>query len=516
MSWARRLGVGLIALGVGQASWARDPFGPRVELKVPGRVIDARPADLDGDGQMEILVFWRQGEPPDTQGRVSVYRAPGGVPGPRPAQVLGLPAAMVAFDLGDVNLDGRADLVWLQGDGVWAFPGLADGRLAEVPVPIIQTALLSAFPHPDHVPPMSLLLDLGPPGRSRPAMLLPVLPAGPLALYEPNPDGRWTRRELLRAPVRANLHTSAEDTHAVREYGAVLQFSLPRLVVADQDGDGQPDLLFFADDAVAVFRARPDGTFPREPDVWRSFGLLTAEERVQRGVFLRGDAADLDGDGRADLLFNKTRGGLASMRALTRVYRAGPDGAYPPRPSLEIDTPGFGSSLKLLDADGDGRVDLVRPHLEMGLMAMSRVLLSSRMDIDFLLHLSSKAGRGALPGPRPDCAVSGSFSLDFQSSQEMSGPYPVLGHDFTGDGRPDVVVGLAGGGSGKTPDRLELRAGSPAGCFETGAVWRVELEATRYVSAYRPRADGRPGLIVRFSRGEALRGDVWVFPPRPE
>ncbi len=514
MSRAVAARLAVLALLAGSAARGAEPdgpFGAKLELQVAGRVVAARPADVDGDGDTDVLVFWRQGEPPDALGRVSVFLAgPAGL-ATRPHQVLALPAAVIAFDVGDADGDGRADVLLLQGDGVWARAGQADGRLAEAPRALLRAPLLSAFPHAEHVPPMELLVDLGAPGAPRRALLVAGLPPGPLTLAEPGPDGEYTRRELLRVPTRANLHTAAEDAHAVREFGALVQYTFPRLRVADQDGDGRADLLFFADDALAVFRGRPDGSFPRDPDVWRAFGLLTPEERLQRSVFVRGDAADLDGDGRAELMFNKTRGGLASMTAETQLFRAAPDGSYPSRPTVSIQSAGFGSSVRLLDADGDGRADLVRPHLEMGLVAMSRVLFTGRMDVEFLVHL----GRGKLPGPRPDCSVTGSFGIDFQASQDMRGPYPLFGEDFTGDGRPDVLVGVAGGGSGENPDRLDLRAGREGGCFEGGARWSLELPGTRHVFAYRPRAGARPGLIVYFTQGERSRGDVWVLPPRP-
>ncbi|HOX43657.1 MAG TPA: VCBS repeat-containing protein [Myxococcota bacterium] len=501
----------LLAPGAATRADAPPPFGPRIDLRVAGRVVAARPADVDGDGLLDVLVFWRQGDPPESRGRVSVHRAGPGGPAATPLQVLGLPEGCAAFDVGDADGDGRADVLLLQGDGVYALPGQADGRLAEQPRALLRAPMLAAFPHPDHVPPLELLVDLGAPGKPRRALLAPGLPPGPLTLAEPGPDGAFERRELLRVPTRSNLHTAAEDAHAVREFGALVQFTLPRLRVADQDGDGRADLLFFADDALAVFRARADGGFPRDPDLWRAFGLLSPEERVSRNVFVRGDAADLDGDGRADLMFNKTRGGLASMSAETQLYRAAPDGGYPARPDVRIQSAGFGSAVRLLDVDGDGRTDLVRPHLEVGLVVMSQVLFTGRVGVDFLVHLS----RRGLPGPRPDCALAGSLGIDFQSSQEMRGPYPLLGEDFTGDGRADAIVGVAGGGSGDNPDRLDLLPGLAEGCFDDDASWSLELPGTRNVGAYRVRAGGSPGLILFFSQGTTHRGDVWVFPPRP-
>jgi hypothetical protein len=73
---------------------------------------------------------------------------------------------------------------------------------------------------------------------------------------------------------------------------------------------------------------------------------------------------------------------------------------------------------------------------------------------------------------------------------------------------------VAGGGSGDSPDRLDLLPGLAEGCFDDDASWSLELPGTRNVAAYRVRAGARPGLILFFSQGTAHRGDVWVFPPR--
>ena len=85
----------------------------RVVLKLPGRVTAVIPADVDGNGDQDLLVFWNQGFPPTTISRVSVFRSVGGRVTPKPVQVLSLPKGTVAFYVGDVDADRRADLLLL-------------------------------------------------------------------------------------------------------------------------------------------------------------------------------------------------------------------------------------------------------------------------------------------------------------------------------------------------------------------------------------------------------------------
>ncbi len=476
----------------------------RVELAVPGRVVSAVAADVGGDGQRDLLVIWRQGAPPNSRGRVSVYPAVRGRVAAKPAQVLDLPARTVAFDVGDATGDGRADLLLLMGDGVWCMAGQKDGSLAAGPTPLVEVMTLAAWPHEDRVPPMQLLVPLGPGGK--PGLLVPTVPIGPMSLYLPDAKGRYALAAMLRVPFRTNLYTSAEDLRSSRDFSGLFQMILPRFDVLDTNADGRADLVFFDQDAVAVFRARADGRFSQRADLRQAFGLLTDKERIRRGTHIRGKAADFDGDGRADLMFNKSSGGIAETRSQVRVYMAKPDGTYPTAPDLDISSDGYGAFSRPVDVDGDGRDDLVRPYVEMGIMAMSRVLLTGKIPVDFHIHLTAD-GRVQ---QRPAARLAVAFAVDFKANQEMSGLYPIFGTDFTGDGKPDVVLGLPGEGGGENPDRIEVRPGVAPGRFGDAA-WGVALPATQFVVPFRPAAGARPGLIVAFPSVPDREGDVWVF-----
>lgn len=477
----------------------------KVELKLPGRVTAVEAGDVNGDGQRDLLVFWRQGSPPKSRGRISVYLAKAGQVDPKPAQILSLPARTVAFDVGDADADGRTDVLLLMGNGVWSLSGQTDGKLAVEPVRLVEAMTMAAIPHEDHVPPMELLIELD--DKHRLALVVPTVPIGPLSIYLHQGRGRYELSSMLQVPTRANLYTSAEDFRSARDYSSVFQVTIPRLQVADQDGDGLRDLLFFDRDGLAVFRARADGVFPARPDMARSFGLLTEDERLRRGTQIRGAAADFNGDGRADLVFNKASGGIANMKNEVRLFLADKTGDYPVAPQRVIRSDGYGAYIRATDLNGDGRLDLVRPYVQVGIMSMSQVLLTGRIDLEFLLHLS----KGGLPEERPAVRLRSSLSVDFKGGQELSGPYPMFGRDYTGDGQSDVVIGVAGGGSGENPDRLEIRPGLKERGYDSDAVWSVDLSGTRFVKPFSVRSDGPPGLLVYFPVVRGKKGDVWVF-----
>jgi hypothetical protein len=476
------------------------------ELRMPGRVIWAAPADVDGDGASDLLVFWREGFPPQSRGRVSVYRTEAGRVSTQPAQVLLLPPSTVACDVGDINEDGRADVLLLRADGVWVLTADAAGRYGTEPTPLVNAMTVAAFPNEDHVPPAPLLIELAP---GRQGLVVPTIPIGPLALYEADASRSWHLRQVLRVPARANLFTAAEDQRFTRDYGAMFQLVYPRWVAADQNADGRRDLFFTTEDVVAIFRAREDGGFPATPDLVRNFALLKPEERVRAGVLARAEIGDVNGDGRADLMLYKTSGGISNMQSEIRLYLATPANDYPTAPDFSLQRSGYGASATLTDVDGDGRADLVRPQVEMGLTNLIGMMLAGKLEVTFEVYLSRE---GKLR-PDPDLRIPSSLGINFRSNQELTGPYPIFRQDFTGDGIGDLVIGRARAGAGRDPDRLEIRPGEGGGKFAADPVWQINLPGTRYVSIFRARAADRAGLLVYFSQVEEREGDVWVLTP---
>jgi hypothetical protein len=421
----------------------------RVELKLPGRVTTVVPADLDGDGQQDLLVFWSQGFPPTSVNRVSVFRSIGGKVSPRPVQVRSLPKGTVAFDVGDIDADRRTDLLLLCADGVWALGGQKDGTLSRQRRKVVEIMTVAAFPHEDRVPRVSLLADLG---GGRRGLLVPTVPIGPLALYEFDRKKGWFLRKVLRVPARMNVHSSAEDFRSARDFGTIFQITFPRWSVADQNGDGH-------------------------------------------------------GDSRADLFFKKTVGGISNMKTEARLYLALADGDYPQKPGYSVEREGHGASARLLDVNGDGRSDLVWPHVEMGLANLIRMMLAGKLSLTFEVYFSKDGKLSEAPGLK----IPSALGINFRSAQELSGPYPVFGQDFNGDGIGDMVMGSAGGGSGDNPDRLEIYPGTSAGKYADDPLWHIDLPGTRFVLPLRIRSGDKPGLLIYFSLVEKRRGDVWVL-----
>lgn len=110
------------------------------------------------------------------------------------------------------------------------------------------------------------------------------------------------------------------------------------IVLADFDGDGRSDIAVTEDDAALVMRGKGDGLF-------EDFGEYAA--RGARPV----QASDIDTDGHLDLVFDSQYHGIVST-----LYNEG-DGTF--KEPVRLGTGGGRPAVPAADLDGDGRPDLV-------------------------------------------------------------------------------------------------------------------------------------------------------------
>ncbi len=278
--------------------------------------------------------------------------------------------------LGDVNGDGRADLVWnetAEVNRVYVGLGNADGTLVFLPAQDRAERRWGGF--------RTFIGDVNGDGRAdliwnelaetnrlyvglgNADGTFSFLPAqdhpekgwrGFAALVaDLNGDGRsdiaW---EAAGKPRRiAVALANADGTWA---FEPLREASLPlpndvQALAGDVNGDGRADLIWNArgeTNRVVVGLANADGTL----------ALLPPQEHAARGWSGFGLlAGDVNGDGRADLVWNE-------LGKTNRTYfgLANADGTFSFPPLQERPEEGWGGSVLLLgDVDGNGRADLV-------------------------------------------------------------------------------------------------------------------------------------------------------------
>jgi len=449
-----------------------------------------------------------------------------------------------AAAIGDLDGDGRNDLVVANVETVSVWLGRGDGRFAprmEYPVPERPTHLV--------------LADLD--GDGRPDLVATALRSSRLALLRNRGDGTFAAASALEAggtaqalaagdlngDRRADLAVALDDS-VVLLFGSsdgtftsrTVDATVDSLVIGELDGDGGLDLALSTGLAVRVLLHRGDGVFsapvdyPAGPpdgcggyalvqgdtnrDGRADLALLSDECETITVLRNRGDGSfteaqvhwvgmapihlafgDLNGDRRDDLV-------VVSDYAQISVLPAQPDGGFVSDwfPITELAT--YASTLG--DLDGDGRLDLVTGVRNEQLVevwlgqadgtfsAQARYPTTGKPDILSVADVDgdgrgdvvyrSYAGAMGVLLRRAD----GSYGAPLEIPLSRSPAAYVL-HDLDGDGDADLVLVSAGA------TIVDVWRSEGDGTFEPGPSYSSPNRPTFLVVAD-VDADGRPDL----------------------
>ena len=276
--------------------------------------------DLDGDGELELVVAnYRAGFEHDTDS--FIYRRGGS--GFAVETPLRLPTHYaMQVELADLDGDGRKEVIFAGGDQVQIYWNRNGGFSTDQRTILQVEGNWSQFAQ----------------GAVR------------VAAADVDGDGR---DELLVVSGEGVQIRSTTDLHEIRQTLPLAHASW--LHAADLDGDGRIDLIVsrlengrsYETESV-VFWNGPAGFSPR-----RVTPLVT-------GGAMGCIAADLDRDGRPEVVFNNTMAGPSQNdpEFPVYVYLGGPGGRFDPARRLELPT-GGSNTYVVADLDQDGHADLV-------------------------------------------------------------------------------------------------------------------------------------------------------------
>ena len=339
-------------------------------------VSDLKLVDVNGDGALDALIFLHRFAPP----AVVIEVRPGDGHGS-----FGAPVQSV-FDrflnrvaVGDVNLDGRPDVVALVTDTSFT------GQFIETWVGDGNGQFASGFVTPTSVPNLKGLAVADVTGDTVPDILILTLHRGDVDVWSGNGSGSFTflaksTGTQLFSPLGHQIDTTA-------------------FALADVNADGALDVLINGTGA-AVRYGNGLGSFGDPAPVGTPDGFF-------KGIGSSIAGADLNGDGFVDIVhydglqFRVTLNGPVGFSADTSIYQAVPN------PSETYST-----SMAIADVDGDGVLDLL------GVVAGGA---------SGSPHVSVLFGDGAGGFTNP------SFYPAGPSRNAAVG-------DLNGDGRPDVVA----------------------------------------------------------------------------
>ena len=291
------------------------------EFAIPGiGALSVACEDIDGDGEVELVVAnYRAGFEPETDS--FLYRRRGnGFAVDRPLRLPTRYAMQVA--LADLDGDGRKEVIFSGGNQVRIFWNRG-GRIT---------------PDECTVLPVEGTWTMFAEGAAR------------IAVADVDGDGR---NELLIAAQRGVEIRFPDALEQVRQ---LLPLPFCTWVhAADLDGDGRLDLVVSRredgrsyDTESVVYWNGPDGFSQHRTD------------RLPTGGAIGCMAADLDGDGRPEVVFNNTMSGpsVNDPDFPLYVYPGGAGGSYDPARRLNLPTGGTNTYI-VADLDQDGHADLV-------------------------------------------------------------------------------------------------------------------------------------------------------------
>jgi hypothetical protein len=307
--------------------------------------------DVDGDGRIDLVCGSQtpKGRP------LRLYRNNAGAWGQVPSWNSTDSVSAVALALGDVNGDGRLDLVCgteRQGIRLYLNDGGAfQGRAAWIAAPeaITESVVLGDVDGDGDLDLVAgnfgqesaLYLNEGGVFSTTPAWQTGTADRTyTLALADVNADGALdlicgNAQQSTTLYLNEGIAFSRNPIWVARPGGRITSVAL-----GDVDGDGALDLAAGGLDAGNVVYRNVGGSFSAEP-TWRAGGL----DRT-RSLAL----ADINADGRLDLTCGNTRGASSYLND---------GGSFGLSPSWVLENGDSTTAVALGDVDGDGRPDLL-------------------------------------------------------------------------------------------------------------------------------------------------------------
>jgi hypothetical protein len=349
------------------AQKVRAPSFSIEQLSVDGRVVSVDAEDLDGDGKLDLIAAVAKGEHPNVQRALAIFWNRGGHFEKAPDLVIPLDADVCAYDLAEVDGKPGAELLAITSSGVRAH-SLAGRKLGPTLDLIAQPTLFVRAPR-EQLHRFRIAQPLGPKGAN--ALIVPGL--GSLTIYQRG-DAGFVKRAHLDIDLDVSIDGGGRRQSASRQEGVgafSVKTSFPAIEVADLDGDGRPDLLLAHDEEVRGYLQTADGSFPAAPSFAHSFAVRPKHKKGE---------GESDGD--------------------------------------EEDGRNFDIQLRLLDVDGDGRADAV--------ITTTKTTGISSATTSVYLFLGTAKGFA----DKPDQVIK-TEGINFVGTQLA---------DLTGDGRPDLLI----------------------------------------------------------------------------
>lgn len=439
-----------------------------------GRTVAAELGDFDGDGRTDLMQILFNGVPPAETRTIRIFtQGEDGALSATPTYEVPVPEDSAAYDVGDVTELPGVELVFLRPSGLtllsFANPGLPRRDLT-----VDGSTLVPAEDERGLDRLRLIYREFG----AEPRLLVPML-AQTVFLTA---DGVVAAK--LDAGARANYFLPPRPGPLLVDSDIQLLLDVPRIAVGDIDGDGKADVVSLGRHEVRTFLQRPDGSFVRPADRVYKLALISETDHMRGSGAVRGDARDISGDGKLDLMISHVSGGITDAKSDTRIY-LNRDGVWDlAKPDYTSDTSAGWGADQLIDLDRDGRPELLHISIPFSVLELVEVLVTRSVEAQLRVHKADAAG-AISKEPWFERTLEISMSLD---TGRPKGFVPTASFDLNGDGFDDMLTP----GNG---ERVEVWLGSAEG-ISTDESGRQEMVAMGRVRGGDWNGDGLVDLLL--------------------
>ncbi len=422
----RWLVPGLLGALLGLDARAAEPVFDVVEIPTEGRTVAAELVDLNGDGRLDVLQIVFVSLPPTERRLIRVFLQKADGFAPEPDREVPLPAGSATYDLADILPEPGTELLLLRARDVVALSlGHDELRVREISTPGLLT--LGAAADERGIDRLRIAwTGLG----DRPWLMIPA-PGEMVAL---STDGEVMAR--FEIGLRANYFVPRYDGPMAVESEMQLFLDVPRLHVGDVNGDGRSDLIAASRHELRVFLRDGDGRFAPTPDRVVPLARVSEQDHIRGSGAIRIHLAELDGDGRVDVLLSQISGSLLDARTETTVH-LNREGRWDlAKADQRFESEAAWTAEQLIDLDADGRPDLVRISVHFSILEIIEALIQQAIDVEVEIF---RPGPDGSFGLKPWVSRKFSIPLDFDTGRPR-GFIPTFEADVNADGYPDLLA----------------------------------------------------------------------------
>jgi len=313
----------------------------------------------------------------------------------------------------------------------------------------------------------------------RPVAFIPVSVGFSLWAYS---DGKFSNIGMLNFS-----HLFSAIDRPVKLFGGsrrnlqgLFQVCIPNVVISDSNGDDLDDVYLVWPDRVAIITQDSQNGFNGQDDLLFRFQAHTDGNLCQSRL------VDYDGDGRLDIVCSHSAGGISGAQTDINFYHSTQIRRLDHTESYSVSLTDACGNLMIDDFDRSGRPELVVPAIELGIMSTVKKMITKKTDFHILIYPIDNLGR---PAHEPKVRKKISCRLDFENADPTANIRINWSGDYDGDGLPDLIVADGGG-------QLMFYRGTADDYLEDKAVLVIDLDNPDEIMPTRLNNDAGTDLVI--------------------